>query len=306
LKPKRLLLGVGVLVLAPIFPGSEKLAKSQSVLNPDVQHGGDSSTSHSPRDLSEIYFKGDKLRYRGYVVVRRIKRVHYNYTDGSGRVTSDPVDVSYAVLEKNGVTLAKFEGFYSGFGNATDFGLFSLIGGDSRQLIVSQTIPRGGRHWVVDLSADLRTLFDSRDYGVGREEFGIVDVDGDGLYEISMPVTAFYSMQDLMYIAEIPLPEIVFKYEKNVRKYVPANQLLQNYALRAVDDDIRKLEPNEKRNYLSKRLDILLRYVYAGKEATGWTFFDREYRLSNRETIRARIKAVLEMDAVYRYISRRH
>ena len=78
--------------------------------------------------------------------------------------------------------------------------------------------------------------------------------------------------------------------------------MFQDYALRGIDVDRRNLDPSDKRNYLSKRLEIFLRYVYANKEGEAWAFFEREYALPDKEEMRSRIKAVLKDEPVYKYI----
>lgn len=292
--------------LVAAFLGCNSSAGSQSVSIPKTQPGASPTPSEEyPQQLIDIFVDEDRLSYNGYDVLRLKKKVKYEYPNEKGEIKSDLIEVSYAVVKRSDQTLATFEGVYFGLGNSTDFGLFPLLGGDSKELIVSQTVPRGGRHWVISFSPDFHVLFDSVDYGVGREEFSVIDIDKDGRYEISLPATAFYSMQDVMYIAEIPLPEIVFKYDEGAKKYFPANQLFQEYALKRIEDDIKKLNPDEKRNYLSKRLAILLRYIYAGKEDEAWAFFDSEYRSSDKEEMKAKIKAVLEEDGVYRYLYRK-
>lgn len=247
-----------------------------------------------PDQINSVFVKQDTLSYGGYDVMKLKKRVRVEQTSGL-------TEVSYAVLKRNGKVITKFDGVYFGLGNATDFGLFPFLGGEARQLAVSQTVPRGGRHWVVDLSSEARVIFDSGDYGVGREEFSVIDIDKDGVREISMPVTAFYTFEN-MYMAETPLPEIIFKYDRKAGKYFPANPVFQGYALRGIEDEIRQLDPNDESSYLSKRLDIALSYIYAGKEAEAWSFFDKEYRLPDKEEMKAKIKAVLKTEAAYKYI----
>jgi hypothetical protein len=259
-----------------------------------------------PKQLDDIFVDDDSLSYNGYNVIRRKKKVKLEYPDEKGKTISNLIEVSFAVVQRKNRTLAKFEGVYFGAGNATDFGLFPLLGERGpKQLVVSQTIPRGGRHWVASMSPNFQLLFDSGDYGVGREDFSVIDIDKDGIYEILLPVTTFYSMQDKMYIAEIPLPKIIFKYDPQAKKYFPANSLFQDYVLRGIESDITTLNKSEGRNYLSKRLNIFLRYIYAEKESDAWAFFDREYRLLDREEIKSRIRAILKDESVYKYIHRK-
>jgi hypothetical protein len=246
-----------------------------------------------PEQLIDILSDKD-LVHDGYEVKSLTKKVRYRDRE---------IEVSYAVLMKNHRRLLKFDGdVHFSEGNDTEFGVFDLLGRDSEQIVVSQTVPRGGRHWVVRVSPDVRVLFDSGDYGVGREEFNVIDIDKDGVYEIVFPVTAFYSMQDKMYIGEIPLTEIIFKYDKKARRYLPANDHFAAYALDGIERDVEGLRSDDDSNYLSKRLRILLRYVYARKQTEGWSFFARAYQRNDRKEVEARIRAVLQADRLYNYL----
>jgi hypothetical protein len=285
----------GVIFLLTSLSCGTSSAVSQHPTVPNAQPSQPSNKPEEyPEQINNVFVEQDSLSYGGYDVVKLKKKVRVAQTPGL-------TEVSYAALKRNGKVVAKFDGIYFGLGNATDFGLFSFLGGEAKQLAVSQTIPRGGRHWVVDLSSGARVIFDSGEYGVGREEFSVIDIDKDAIYEISMPITEFY-MFESMYMAETPLPEIVFKYDLKARKYFPANPAFQAYALMGIDDAIRRVNPNDASRYLSTRLDIVLRYIYAGKEAEAWSFFDEEYRLPDKEVMRAKIKAVLKKEAVYKYL----
>jgi hypothetical protein len=253
-----------------------------------------------PQPIDNIFVDGDSLSYNGFEVVKLEKKVKYYYPPEM-KSPPDLIDASYAVLKKNGRVLAKFDGVYHGVGNVTDFGLFSFLGGGEKQLAVSLTVPRGGRHWIVDLSSSARVIFDSGDYGVGREELSVIDIDKDGVYEISLPLTEFYMFEN-MHTAETPLPEIIFKYDRGAKKYIPANPSFQSYVLRGIEDEVNQLNPNEENGYLLKRLGIVLRYIYAGKEKEAWDFFDREYRLPDKEQMKSKIKAVLQNEGAYKYI----
>lgn len=243
-----------------------------------------------PRQLIDI-FSDEGVSYNGY----KMRWLTTEITDETYR----KVEVSYAVLMKKNRALLKFDGISFGLGNSTEFGLFNLLGNGSQQFIVSQTVPRGGRHWVVSVTPEVRVLFDSEDYGVGREECYVIDLDKDGIYEICLPATAFYEMLDKMHMAEIPLPEIIFKYDSKVQKYLPANHLFPDYTLNGIESDLEDLA-RDNSSYLSTRLDILLRYVYARKEHEGWAFFEREYRRPDKEEIKARIISVLKHAQVYK------
>jgi hypothetical protein len=270
---------------------------------PDVQPASAAAKPEEyPKDITDTFAREGSLTLNGYEVSRQEKKVRYSYPPES-KLAPDLLDSTYAVLKRNGRVVAKFDGGDSGFEVATAFGAFPFLGGGAKQLAVSLTVPRGGRHWVVDLSsARPRVLFDSLTYEVGREELSVIDLDKDGTYELSMPVTAFYMFEN-MSMAETPLPEIIFKYDAGARGYVPANRLFPDYALRKIDEDIKALKPDDEA-YMSKRLDILLRYVYAGREREGWDFFDRAYERADRDALKKKIASVLSREPVYRFLRR--
>ncbi len=72
--------------------------------------------------------------------------------------------------------------------------------------------------------------------------------------------------------------------------------------LTGINDKIKQLNSGDESNYLSNRLDIVLSYVYSGKEEEAWSFFDKECKLSNKEKIKSKIKSILKNESVYKYI----
>jgi hypothetical protein len=79
-------------------------------------------------------------------------------------------------------------------------------------------------------------------------------------------------------------------------KYLPANHLLSDYALRSIN-----LKPEEE-IYQHRRFDILLDYVFAGKEKEGWESFNKHYPSADKAVMRSRIRAILRDDPVYKFI----
>ena len=235
----------------------------------------------------------DALSHGGYEAVRLYKKVRLPETPG-------PTEVSYAVLRRDGRAVAKFDGVYHGIGNATDFGLFPFLGGETEQLFVSQTVPRGGRHWVVSLAPSFRVIYDSAAYGVGRDDFMVLDVDGDGAYELAQELTAFYGFED-MAPAETPLPEIIFKYDTRAGRYLPANHLFRDYVLGGVEKTLRP-GPGDEHAYLSRRVGVVLRYIFAGQEREAWAFFEREYGRPDKEEMKRKIQAAVSRQPVYKFI----
>ncbi|HKA21566.1 MAG TPA: hypothetical protein VKN18_25040 [Blastocatellia bacterium] len=105
-----------------------------------------------------------------------------------------------------------------------------------------------------------------------------------------------------------PQPSLIFKYDRHAGKYIIANHILQAYSLRGLDKEIKNLKPEvgsdpaSNEGYFRSRVDILLRLIYAGKQKEGWTFFDREYRLPDKQEVKTKIKAVLRKQGAYRRI----
>jgi len=249
--------------------------------------------------FSNFFIKADSISYNKYEVVRLRKTVH---DEEAGR----DIPITYAVLKSDGKIIATFDGMYFGAGNATDFGFASLLGGDMKQLIVSQTVPHGGRHWIVALSSVAVTLFDSKDWDLGNEDVCVHDFDGDGVDEISLAITKFWGFGS-MSMSESPLPCVLFKYEPRIRKYLPDESALVR-GLDHIDEEVQRIDPGEKPQgastgpYFATRLDIFLRYVYAGHERDGWSFFDKTYNLGNKEEIKQKIRATLDREPVYRFV----
>jgi hypothetical protein len=246
--------------------------------------------------LSVIFPREKSLSYNGFNVAKIAKR---------SKNPPQELLLSYAVIKKNGKILAKFDGSQEEGHNATDFGLFPLLGNKTKQLIISQTVPRGGRHWVVELTSNPKVLFDSGDYEVGREEIWAVDIEGDGVYEIGLFVTRFYGEVDQLSVMNTPLPTVIFSYDTQTGRYLPANHHYRDYLLQNIETEIRDLPTAAGERYLARRLDILLRFLYAGKEKEGWEFFDKAYALPDADKIKAKVKEVLQKAPAYKFIRKR-
>ena len=253
-------------------------------------------TKSEDSEVFRDYEDDDRLFHQGYEVRKGDAKVPYEQPDEHGNLKTVYIDSSYVVVKKDGRTIAKFHGLESPLGSLADFGFADLVGDESEELIISLTISRGGRHWVVSLDPEFRVLFDSRDYDVGREDFSIIDIDKDGVHEICLPIVSFYGMEGLQSVGETPLPEIIFKYDAKQKRYLPANHLFVDYALRGLNPES---EREIHRNY---RFNVVLDYVYAGKEREGWASFDKHYPSQDKAVMKSRIEAVLKDDPVYKYI----
>lgn len=249
-------------------------------------------------DLEAAYIDGDKLSYAGYDVERA--------TDAANRQ-------SWAIIKKKGRTIARFGNGWLGK-DSTKFGLFSLLPGDTKQLVILQYT--GGAHccWVYkiyDFRPQLHLIFDDETYGDALGyELHPVDIDGDGKCELTQAVMTFDYFH--MSHASSVLPTAVFAYNDKSRTYLPANKKFSSYLLGGIKDDRTRLEsakanldpkavaPHEE--YLSAVLGVFLDSVYAGRQADGWSFFNDEYRLSDRQEIKTDIQRAFRNDPIYRSI----
>lgn len=248
--------------------------------------------------LDKIFTKEDTLLYRGYEVTRC-----YDSQD----------NVWFATLKKEEKVLATFKTGYDKK-KWTNFGLFPFLGGNAKQLIIEQF--SGGAHccwsyWILNLLSHFEVLYDSQEYPVGYEVRPL-DLDKDGVFEFTQGILTFDYFDRLCH-ALSPIPTVVFKYEEKRNKYFPANHIFSQYLLNGIEEDIRKVrEFNEKTNfttyndaggdYLSRVLQVVLRYVYAGKEKQAWLFYDKEYHLPDKEEMKSKIGKKLENCLVHRWI----
>ena len=261
-----------------------------------------------PRPLDLELIDADRLTYHGYIVKRLYKTVKVDDWQ-NGRERAKSLEVSYAALVHNGKVLARFDdGIYHPMGNSTTFGLFSLLGTYTKQLVVAQSIWRGGSYWLVSLAPRFQVIYRSREWSISTEPIRAVDVDHDGVDEILQHVPAFYALQDKLAISQIPLPEVIFKYDAQAARYLPANTFHKDYLLRKIEESKKEIsEPSKPNfNHLADVLNVALCFVYAGEEKEGWSFYDRVYQLPDKEEVRARVLALLRDEPVYQFIYKNH
>jgi hypothetical protein len=247
--------------------------------------------------MNLLFTRGKSLSYNGFDIAKIAKR-----SKGKSKELSYAQDLTYAVVKKNEKVLAQFDGSTDEPMNEIGIGLFPLLGSKTKQLIISQTVPRGGRHWIVELAHNPEVLFDSGNYEVGREEVWAVDIDGDGVDEIWLFVTSFYGAFNQLSVSATPLPKVVFRYDKQAGRYLPANHRYRDYLLKDIETEIRDLPTERGERYLAQRLEVLLRFLYAGKEKEGWEFFDKAYALPDADKIKAKVKEVLREAPAYNFI----
>lgn len=258
------------------------------------------TTSETEIELEEgeLEFPDEnRLSFRNYEVVKLYKNIAFDLRNEK----SAPVEVSFAELRRDSKTIAVFDGVYHPMGNKTDFGMFDLLGKDQSQLVVEQSVWRGGRQWVYDFSTTQpRLIFDSDDWGTGREDFRAIDLDADGKLEILKLITDFYELQDKFAIAFIPMPTVVFKYDERQKKYLPANPQYLTYILNDVPPPKSTANSNDIREQ-ARIVRTLLDYVFAGQRDKGWTFYKRNYEGADKQILANRLRSILKHQPVYKY-----
>jgi hypothetical protein len=252
-------------------------------------------------NLDDIYAKGNKISYQGYEVTRSF---------------NERTQISSATIRKGVRVLLRFNDGGQSL-DFTNFALFSLLGTDSKQLIINQY--SGGAHcctslWIYDLSGPApKQLFASGRYDVGIDPV-VVDIDRDGTYEFTQSVMAF-DYFDRMSHADSPFPQVAFGYDRSTGKYVPASRMYADYLLKDTEKyshEVRKLNrklastrhEEDVGDYLGTVLQVVLQYIYAGREQEGWAFYDREYRLDDKAQMKMKVKSELRKSAVYNFIYR--
>ncbi len=236
------------------------------------------------------------LKHDAYSFETKIQKIQGEEDD-----SPFPSEISNAILKRDGKFVAKFDGIYHLIANKTRFGEFSFLGDESKQVIISQTILQGGRHWIVSLEPSYKVLFDSNDFEVGRSDFDIVDLNDDGVFEIVMDSIDFAFFEG-MKSDLTPHVEVILKYDAKAQEFRPANHEFADFALRDVDDEIVKIDPQDKQKQLSGILKVMLRYIYADQPEKAQKFFEEKYTFDDKEVMRVKITDNLFQSTVYRYI----
>lgn len=251
----------------------------------------DTPVAASTGPASGLTLGTDPIEYQGYTLSKQMK---------TEKMDGRPAEFSYAVLKRGGKTIAIFDGLQHPYGNATEFGLVSLLGGAQKQFLIEQSIHRGSGQWIVSVEPSIKVIFDSEKIGLGS---GItpVDIDHDNIFELSSLIV-FYGFAHLA-MSDSPKVEVLLKYDAAVQWYLPANHRSTDYTLRGIDEDIRSLPAATDAHYRTRLLNVVLRYLYAGKKRIGWNFFETNYKLSDKVAVKTELQTKLRRDRVYQLIS---
>jgi hypothetical protein len=269
---------------------------------PSVDYIPDQFGEHIAAAENIEYTGEDALTDQGYEVEKRVRKI---------KTANRETEIEYAVLKRNGRVIARFDDKQVEQINEIRFGLCNFLKEEHRQLVVEETANKFWRYWVLRLSPRLEVVYDSGRYDLVYH-LRSVDLDGDGRLEIVQNLGSFwYRLGDNVFS---PRPEMVFKYDERARRYLPANPEFQSVVLKDIDrriERVRALNQNNQPGVTDLRLqsnvgDVVIRYLYAGREREAWEFFERDYRDSEiKESARATLKEVIAGDAFYREIRRR-
>src|SRR5262245_61395369 len=251
----------------------------------------------SGQSLESVFTKGDRLVYQGYEITR----------------SANPGGESWTLtIKKNGKEVERFENGDMMSKDNAKMGLYNFLGGRKKQLIIEEYTGGGHCCWeyrIIDLSPTYRVLYDSDDWDVGYK-LKPIDLDKDGNFEFMQSVMTF----DYFYVshARSAFPKAIFKYDKKVGEYLPANRLFPTEVTRDIKKDLAEVErfgryiaPSNvyaSEEYVAATLSAFLKRVYAGKEQQAWAFFDAEYKLENKRKLRSDIRKQLRGCSIYNYI----
>lgn len=239
------------------------------------------------------------MTYPNYVIQTKYKTRH-------GMLRLEREQISYIVVRHLRTVVAKFDaGVYSPLGNLSRAGWLSVLNNGTDQLVVSQEASRTGRQWIADFSEKFRIIFNGERFGVGREagDMTFSDLDGDGIFEITVPLTAFYGFEhSRLTTVETPLPDIIFKYDSKRREYLPANPYFKGCLLKNIEAAEKNLRRLSDQPALGRLMSIVLDYVFVGEEQRGWKFFEENCNFGERARIKADMRKKLRGQPVYRYL----
>ncbi len=185
------------------------------------------------------------------------------------------------------------------------FGIQRLIPGSSSQVVVRHWT--GGGHccttfWIVNFAPSLGIVLDT-----SRFEFdGIAeatDIDGDGTLELAFTTTTF-DYFGVCYACS-PKPLAWFQYDAETGRYLAANHLLfprleprQKKLLRELPTLEKFLANDGTEGYFrGDVLDVVLPYLYAGRDKQGWAIYESRYPFDDRRGVRELIQQRLDRDA---------
>ena len=96
------------------------------------------------------------------------------------------------------------------------------------------------------------------------------------------------------------------------KKYLVANKLFESYLLKETKEFEKRVSSDlanfKVKNYedscsvLASTLSILLDYIFAGKENQGWEYFNKYYKVEDKNIMVKKIKKILHESKIYNEI----
>ena len=248
-------------------------------------------------NLSDIQERKNVLTYGDYELEKQFKS-HPDLTDKAKTV-------EYAVMHKLNKKVAKFD-FIEHPLSVVNFGWFSFLDKNERQMLISQTAPRLGTHWIVNFEPKYQVIFNSSEFNVGGEDFIVVDLDKDNVYELSFVNYIALKLNSKTLAESVPSTEIIFKFNPKQNKYLPANPQFTNYLLHDINEEVTQIRRENQDAQFADVLNITLRYIYAGKEKEAWEFFDKTYNFGDKKVRENVIKSALQKDVIYKFLKKNY
>ncbi len=165
--------------------------------------------------------------------------------------------------------------------------------------------------WLIATEPEFHVLLDTTPFCFGGTQLAR-DIDGDGDWELEFYTTTF-NFFGVGFVGS-PMPSAWFKYDRKLGRYLPANHLCFAETEKQLAEDRAKLRSRpwakkgdldaEKQEWRQVVLDIALADLYAGHDAAGWAFFDREFPKGMRHEERRLVKKRLREDPFFQAVRR--
>ncbi len=265
-------------------------------------------------NIETLMASPEKLEYGDYKIERVCK-------------TNRFVTCSYAV-SKAGKKLVNFPAEIAGqetgamFGEGkiehTDFlktGLLKLTGTPSAAggLTAKNIEPElvlmtfsGGAHccWdykIYTLFPEFKEIFAVEKWATGYG-IAIADLDKDGAQELIQTSLIYDYGFDRPHV-DSAFPLVVFKYDRALKQYLPANRQFKEYLLGELKKTPLTPVDNEKDAAYSPVIMHVITLLYLGSDKAAWETFDKYFKLKNKEVLKKAILQTLSKDPVYLYLS---